>query len=981
MVGENFPSSWRIETFVESIKKGRSMKKIIGLSALFYFVVGRIFAQDFTMGDSLAFRIIAEGEVGIATGSRQVKGRLVIPDSVTFGGETYAVTSVGYMVDGSPKGFGYSNGLKEVTMPNTVRNINHQAFVRCGSLQHVKMSDSVETVGFAAFGLCTNLKSVKFGPKLRSIDREGFYNCTSFDSLHIPASLVSVGQQAFSGCGFVHIEVDETNPRYASESGVWYNKQKDTLLRYPPQKPGGRFTVPSSVVCIGETSFTDAANLLEVTFPENLKSIGIAAFLTSGLGSVQIPNSVEYIGYNAFNGCRGLTEVQLGNSLRYIGSGCFYYCDKLESIELPESLVYLGGAAFERTGLTSEVKIPASVTFVGDGAFEDCDNLEYIIVHENNINYSSAQGILYNKAKDTLLFCPRGRNGDVVLEEGLRHIGRNAFGNCEKLNSVEMPNSVESLGYWAFQRCKTLTEVVMSESVTWIDTSCFSNCHKIKTMSLPPEIEYIAPYAFEYCKAWKGEIVLPNTLAGIGNNVFYGCDSIERIIFPKDMEVIPAMLLGMCSSLDSVKWPENLKVIGVAAFMGCSSLREVVFPETLESIGERCFTNAKNLQRIVFPATIGNIGTSVFYGCKALSDIVCKNPVPPQTGSNVFGSCPDTVVLTVPCGAAADYAEASEWNTIANVEEELFYDLHLTVNDTSMGTAMQTGEIPACEHPELTLLAQPRAGYYFVQWSDGSKENPHTMPVEGGFVEIQAEFAPVPPSLFVITWDFPEGGRIAVTCGDTAVNSGMALDSGSVLTLKAEALDGYDFVQWWDGNTEPERVYELKSDIAISAEFSRQEYVLTIEQAEGGTITVTCGGETLVSGASVEYGSVLKLKAMAADGYVFEAWWDGNTEEEREIEMKEALKVSATFKKKAGNEKSNELKGRIYPNPSDGLFTVELTEAARIEVYGMAGKKLYEKECAFAGCHEVDLRGKASGMLVFRVIFENGLATQRVIVR
>lgn len=562
------------------------MKKSIGLFCFALFCYGWTLAQDFTLGDTLAFRIIAEGEVGIAAGSQQVDGNLVIPDSVTFGGETYAVTSVGYMVDGSPKGFGYSNGLESVSMPNTIRNINYQAFVRCGSLRHVQMSDSVETIGFAAFGLCTNLESVKFGPKLRAIDREGFYNCTSFDSLYIPASLVSVGQQAFSGCGFVNIEVDEANPRFASEDGVWYNKQKDTLLRYPPQKPGGSFTVPPSVVCIGETSFTDAANLLKVTFPENLKSIGVAAFLTSGIGSVVIPDSVEYIDYNAFNGCRGLTDVQFGTSLRHIGNGCFYYCDKLESVEFPESLAYLGSSAFEKAGLLSDVEIPASVTFMGDGVFEGCDELENILVDEANTKYASNQGILYNKAKDTLLFCPRGKNGDIVLQDGLKHIGRNAFGYCESVTSVEMPNSVESLGYWAFQRCKAMTRVTMSESITWIDTSCFSNCHKIKTMSLPPEIEYIAPYAFEYCKAWKGEVVLPNTLVGLGNNVFYGCDSIERIIFPKDMKVIPTMLLGMCSSLVSVKWPENLEAIGMAAFINCSSLREVVLPETLESIGE-----------------------------------------------------------------------------------------------------------------------------------------------------------------------------------------------------------------------------------------------------------------------------------------------------------------------------------------------------------------------------------------------------------
>ena len=91
--------------------------------------------------------------------------------------------------------------------------------------------------------------------------------------------------------------------------------------------------------------------------------------------------------------------------------------------------------------------------------------------------------------------------------------------------------------------------------------------------------------------------------------------------------------------------------------------------------------------------------------------------------------------------------------------------------------------------------------------------------------------------------------------------------------------------------------------------------------------------------------------------------------------------VTRVVKSMVGNG-NQEVDSRIivFPNPSDGLFTVELTEAARIEVYDMTGKKLHQEECAFAGCHEVDLRGKASGMLVLRVIFENGLVTQRIIV-
>ena len=850
-------------------------------------LAGSLPAQEtFYLGDTLAFHKIAEGEVGIAAASKQPKGNLVIPDSVTFDGITYAVTSVGYTTEGTHKGFGYSSGIKSVVIPNTVRNINYQAFVRCSSLKQVEMSDSVETIGYAAFGLCTSLESVKFGPKLKSIEREGFYNCTSFDSLDIPASLTHVGEQAFSGCRFVNIDVDESNPRYASENGVWYTKQKDTLLRYPPRKPDSRFALPSTVNAIGQSAFTDAANLLEVDMSQApLESIGIAAFLTCGINSLTLPNTVKHIDYNAFNGCRSLSSANIGTSVEYLGSGAFYYCDRLKEILLPETLRYIGGSAFEKTGLT-EIRIPASVAFIGENAFESCKELENIDVDQQNAAYASPSGILMNKAQDTLLFCPRGKAGDIVLPEGLKHIGHNAFGYCDSIVSVQMPNTVESLANLAFQRCKGLKNVTLSENLLRIDTSCFSNCHAIAEMELPGKLRFIAPSAFEYLKALP-EVILPNSLESLGSSAFQGCQSVLSFHFPDSLEEIPLNLLSGCSSLQDVRLPKNLKKVGSTAFIQCSSLTEMVFPEGLVEIGDRAFTNAKALKKVDFPSTLQRLGQTVFYSCKQLSEVICRNPSAPAAGSNAFGSCPDTAILTVPCGSAEAYRTTANWIAIDSIEEQLFHSITVSVNDTAMGLVEVSGS-PSCQNPAAILNAIPKSGYYFVQWSNGSKENPLHADLSESSLEIQAEFEAVPVSTFVVTFTIPEGGSISATCNGETVQSGMALDSGSVLNLKAEAAHGHAFEKWWDGNTESERTYRLEADVTIDAAFNPESYALTIAQSEGGRISASCNGVPVSSGDLVAYGSTLELSAEPEQGYRFVQWWDGNTGSERNLSQRPA---------------------------------------------------------------------------------------------
>ena len=209
-----------------------------------------------------------------------------------------------------------------------------------------------------------------------------------------------------------------------------------------------------------------------------------------------------------------------------------------------------------------------------------------------------------------------------------------------------------------------------------------------------------------------------------------------------------------------------------------------------------------------------------------------------------------------------------------------------------------------------------------------------------------------------------------------AVESGAELEAGAELSLSAVADEGYKFVSWWDGNTEAERTYTMPAEaVTVSASFEAEEepepelYVLTITQPEHGEIMVTMAGEAVESGAELEAGAELSLSAVADEGYKFVSWWDGNTEAERTYTMPaEAVTVSATFKEDVANETAGMLAVTVYPNPSDGLFHVEVGSAMDAQVYTSAGRLLQTYEWEEAGKKEVDLQGRNSGTYYLRLI-------------
>ena len=357
--------------------------------------------------------------------SNKYSGDVIIPETVTYYGKTYSVTVIGY------KAFYNCSGLTSITIPNSVTSIDDHAFSGCWSLTSVTIPNSVTTIREYAFYECTSLSSIEIGNSVTTIDDWAFAcdaeekNRQMSSPLHIiiPNSVTTIGDYAFAY-------------RYNIETIV---------LGY-------------SVNSIGVGAFEGCIGLTSVTIPNSVTIISRCAFsCCSGLTSVTIPNSVTSIGDAAFYNCSGLTSMTIPNSVTSIGVGAFEECIGLTSVTIPNSVTSIGDGAFSYCiGLTS-VTIGNSVTSIGERAFCDCSDLAIITVESDNTTFDSRNNCnaIIETASNTLIVGCK----TTVIPNSVTSIGGWAFFGCSGLTSVTIPNSVTSIGSSAFYRCSGLNDV------------------------------------------------------------------------------------------------------------------------------------------------------------------------------------------------------------------------------------------------------------------------------------------------------------------------------------------------------------------------------------------------------------------------------------------------------------------------------------------------------------------------------------------
>ncbi len=314
----------------------------------------------------------------------------------------------------------------------------------------------------------------------------------------------------------------------------------------------------------------------DVVIPDGVKEIKADAFKELSVESVILPNSVEIIGDNVFESCSRLKSITIPDNVESIGAGAFKNCTVLKSVVIPknpEVCISVGREVFMGCDSLESIVIPDNVSFMGDDAFKGCENLksitigaqhlyddifrfcfslreikvsgpsdfpivalakckslETVKVNEDNNCYSSVDGILYNKDKSKLVFCPRGKAGTVNVLRSVKTIGDGAFCGCTRLKEINMPDSVESIGKCAFEKCQGLTSIVIPKSIGAINEYTFSQCSELINVSLPDGLYGIGGQAFGGCTSLQS-IKIPDSVGYIWHNAFLGCkklaDNIE----------------------------------------------------------------------------------------------------------------------------------------------------------------------------------------------------------------------------------------------------------------------------------------------------------------------------------------------------------------------------------------------------------------------------------------------------------------------
>jgi len=365
----------------------------------------------------------------------------------------------------------YRNRIKTVIIEDSVASIGEHAFLLC-ALTSVTIGKNITTIGTYAFRSCNRLHTVNYNAiNCTSGNTNVYSNCNNFTTLNIGNQVKTIPDFAFSGCSSL---ISVTIPDSVTIIGNYAFAHCSSLVSV---------TIPNSVTTIGKSAFSYCKKLTSIIIPDSVTSIGEMAFYECiGLTSVTISNSVTEIEGATFFGCNRLTSITIPNNVTSIGGGAFQNCSNLDSIIIPNNVGSIGSNAFWNcSALTSVtiggsvasiwsyafygcnklifVSIPSNVAYVDVTAFAFCDSLTSLNVDNNNYIYSSIDGIVYNKMQDTLIFCPRGKTGTVLIPNGVISIGSFAFGGCSQLTSVTIPDSVTNIGEEAFSHCIGLTSI------------------------------------------------------------------------------------------------------------------------------------------------------------------------------------------------------------------------------------------------------------------------------------------------------------------------------------------------------------------------------------------------------------------------------------------------------------------------------------------------------------------------------------------
>ena len=543
-----------------------------------------------------------------------------------------------------------------------------------------KIGNQVRTLR-TTFKDCKNLEYLTISSGLVNLGNNTFQNCVLLSSVTVPDSVTNIGASVFQDCvNLENIHVSENNEYYKSVDGVLFNKDLTELIQYSIGNSRANYSVPDSLISIGNGAFSNCGSLENVIFGENsqLTSIGSSAFFKCiSLESVIIPNSVTSMGVFLFSDCVSLTNINISSGITKINPYTFQGCISLENIIIPDSVTNIGAGAFRNCSSLETITVPHNVLNISWEVFMGCVNLSEVIIKSETppalgvsvftdtsntlkIFVPSASVDMYRVASGWIHQQSRILSATTFILETTSNSGTSIPIRLIKPNTntlyIEVNGNMQHILDGSvdgqFQRNIEIDSEIQNVVRVWVDQYDYSFASQtigttelfrrdvLKEVFIGSQIEIIESFAFNYSRNLE-YVVIPNGITSIGGYAF-SSTNLKNIIIPDSVLDIGNLSFNGCRELENVILSKNLTVIGVSAFRYCERLLSVIIP-----------------------ASVTDMGNTVFSYCRKLKTVIIENTTPPiigGTGTRVFSYTHETLTIYVPSQSEDVYKNTSFWD-------------------------------------------------------------------------------------------------------------------------------------------------------------------------------------------------------------------------------------------------------------------------------------------------------------------------------
>lgn len=507
---------------------------------------------------------------------------------------------------------------------------------------------TVSITGFDGSRSVVEIPETYGGAKVTSIAAGAFRGQTMITDVVIPEGVTYIGREAFAGCSaLVRVKI----PTSVTQVGA-------NLFEGTPYDS----TLTGELVYINSILYRCQSDAVTVSIRQGTTVIAEEAFINRvNLAAIVVPDGVSYIGSNAFKNCSALSQIEIPKSVRDIVANAFdgtkWYEDRKHEMIYINDLLY---------------RVPAEIIVQSEqptGSLSDKDAAEMaksgvatqVIPNTNVIVKEDITTIC------TLAFANTPVQ-KVQLPSTLTTIRYGAFQNCTALKQITLPKSMTFIEGGAFQNCSVLSSILVPQNVTYLGASAFSGCTSLTSATLPEAITRISSGLFENCSSLT-TVQASSALTSIGSRAFAETSALSSFTFPQTLTAVGAESFTG-SGIVTANLPQSVTYLGAGAFADCTKLVYAQVPAAIQAIRERTFRNCTELKNVSIPEGIRYIGAAAFQNDVSLQTVdfaqslltICDNAfegsgvgeglvLPPALrtiGSRAFAGCMRLTSLTIP---------------------------------------------------------------------------------------------------------------------------------------------------------------------------------------------------------------------------------------------------------------------------------------------------------------------------------------------